>query len=536
MIASWMLYALLVSALVAAAAWVLEEVCRLVGLPVRFAWLGALLATMGLVALAPLRFAAPGPLVIMPSLAIPQSGHSAGQSEPTLWASLAGTIEAARAALAEPVLAAATLGDGATGKALTFGWIALSLGLLSLIVVTVLRSRGARRGWPLREIAGTPVRVAPMTGPAVLGLYRPEVVVPEWLLQAPPEEQRLVVLHEQEHIHAHDPLVLAAGCLFVALIPWNPFAWWMLLRLRLAVELDCDIRVLRGGVRPQTYGSLLIDMAGRGPGLSLGVPALAGSPSTLERRLRAMTTRLPRFAALRASALGTVGLAALVAACETRMPTAPEVEAMDVAAAELQLRRLQLVATKAAHEFENGKVTYFVNGKEASEEEARALGGDRIARINVLRDAGAGSHVEINVETHTDTVRFGTLPGKTAEGSQEAYGTGYEAGKEARRLTMRALQSELRKDRTDTVKSIERVVAVGDTGKPGIRVRGSDGPPPLVILDGVPVESSRMNGIDPDLIKEIEVLKGPAATRLYADPRAANGVIRITTKAGAIKR
>ncbi len=56
MIASWMLYALVVSALVGAAAWVLEEVCRLLGSPVRWVWLCGLLATVGLVALAPLPY------------------------------------------------------------------------------------------------------------------------------------------------------------------------------------------------------------------------------------------------------------------------------------------------------------------------------------------------------------------------------------------------------------------------------------------------------------------------------------------------
>jgi hypothetical protein len=335
-------------------------------------------------------------------------------------------------------------------------------------------------------------------------------------------------MHEQEHIRARDPLLLAVGCLVVALIPWNPLAWWMLLRLRLAVELDCDTRVLRGGVRPQTYGSLLIDMAGRGPGLSLGVPALAGSPSTLERRLRAMTTRLPRFAALRASALGTLGFAALVAACETRMPTAPEVEAMDVAAAELQLRRLQLVATKAAHEFENGKVTYFVNGKEASEEEARALGGDRIARMEMVR-AQAGEGAEFRVTTR--------LPGAQTGGQHQA-----DRVKGVGEMVLDSVAKEKRYHFRssgaggDRVTTLYPSLAAGDTGKARVRVRGSGGADPLIILDGVPVESSRLNGIDPDQIKEMEVIKGPAAAKLHSDPKAANGVIRITTKGGAARR
>ena len=55
MIASWMLYALLVSVLMAAGAWLLEEVVRQRGGIVRFLWLGALVGTVALVAVAPLR-------------------------------------------------------------------------------------------------------------------------------------------------------------------------------------------------------------------------------------------------------------------------------------------------------------------------------------------------------------------------------------------------------------------------------------------------------------------------------------------------
>jgi TonB-dependent SusC/RagA subfamily outer membrane receptor len=39
-----------------------------------------------------------------------------------------------------------------------------------------------------------------------------------------------------------------------------------------------------------------------------------------------------------------------------------------------------------------------------------------------------------------------------------------------------------------------------------------------------------MNTIAPDQIQSINVIKGPAASAKYNDPRAANGVIEITTK------
>ncbi|WP_316929226.1 carboxypeptidase-like regulatory domain-containing protein [Nitritalea halalkaliphila] len=62
---------------------------------------------------------------------------------------------------------------------------------------------------------------------------------------------------------------------------------------------------------------------------------------------------------------------------------------------------------------------------------------------------------------------------------------------------------------------------------------------PLVVVDGVPLEQSAdrrygngLSEINPDNIKEINVLKGATAAALYGS-RAANGVIMVTTKDGA---
>ena len=55
----------------------------------------------------------------------------------------------------------------------------------------------------------------------------------------------------------------------------------------------------------------------------------------------------------------------------------------------------------------------------------------------------------------------------------------------------------------------------------------------LVVIDGVVRDGSALHSITPDGIAQVDVIKGEAAAQLYDDPRAANGVIRITTKAGA---
>lgn len=506
MIAAWMLYALLVSVLMAAGAWLLEEVVRQRGGIVRFLWLGALVGTVALVAAAPLRTAqAPRPaggIVIPVTAAAAKEVQDGGMA--AMAAMAARALRAARTVLARPLRDAAALAPG-TERALAAGWGALSILALGLAAGTALRARRTRRRWPLAHVAGAPVRVSPGTGPAVLGIVHPEVVVPAWLLHATEDEQRLVVLHEREHVRARDPLLLAAGCVAVALLPWSPATWWMLLRLRAAVELDCDARVLRAGAPRRAYGSLLIDMAGRGPGLSLGVPALAGSPSTLERRLRAMNARLPRFARTRAGLFGILGVALLAGACDTPLPTAKEVQAMDVATLEART----LAVTPAAE----GNVTYFVDGKQMTDAEAHALAGDQIVRMDVSRGATSSESI---VRIHT---RDAPAVHAQATGERLPHPAGSAGSPRS------GVSATLEID-TD---------APADDG--GLRIRtaggGMVGEHPLLVIDGVISDARTLHALGAEGIARIDVLKGEAATREYTDPRAVNGVIRIVTKKAA---
>src|SRR6185369_3664488 len=97
--------------------------------------------------------------------------------------------------------------------------------------------------------------------------------------------------------------------------------WWQLNRLRLAVELDCDARVLRGGVPALEYGSVLLDVAGGTLPLYPTLAAMAEPRSFLERRIRAMTPVQPRYLILRAAALAGVAALALFGAAFTGAPT-----------------------------------------------------------------------------------------------------------------------------------------------------------------------------------------------------------------------
>jgi beta-lactamase regulating signal transducer with metallopeptidase domain len=77
--------------------------------------------------------------------------------------------------------------------------------------------------------------------------------------------------------------------LFVILLPWNLALWWQLRRLYLAVEVDCDNRVVAALGDAPAYGELLFRVAEAGnnaPRLPRLQPAFLGGTGMLERRLR----------------------------------------------------------------------------------------------------------------------------------------------------------------------------------------------------------------------------------------------------------
>ncbi len=200
------------------------------------------------------------------------------------------------------------------------GWMVSSALLILWLAIVAHRYADARLEWPDEEIEGVLVHVSPAAGPAVFGFFKPWIAVPAWLLDRPLHEQRLVVGHEKEHLRGGDHYLMAAAWLIVALMPWNVAAWWMVARLRLAIELDCDRRMVRRGVSVHTYGLLLIDVASEYRGLSLGATAFASRPSQLERRIRAMRPGRNRFAAWKGAFLVVVAAGAMLLVKGTPLP------------------------------------------------------------------------------------------------------------------------------------------------------------------------------------------------------------------------
>lgn len=305
MIASWMSYAALIGALVAIAALAIDRVAEARAWPRRFVWFGAVLATIAWPLLDVVRRLMPKPAA--PAAILP-------------WAV---TVQPMRIVGDQSLRAAAT---EFVDRGLMVGWIALSVLLLGRLAAGMLALRRSRRDWPSRTVDGAHVKISDNVGPAVIGLHAMDVVLPEWTLALDAPLRAMVLEHEEEHRRAHDPHLLFVAALAAALMPWNVALWYCARRLRLAVELDCDARVLRVHPAPERYGLLMLTIAQRRSiAPTLFAPMLSEPTSQLERRIVAMqhsTHRLVR-ATMFGGALVAVAALALACSLKTDNPTAP---------------------------------------------------------------------------------------------------------------------------------------------------------------------------------------------------------------------
>lgn len=327
---AWMMYAAVIGALVGIAAVLAERGARRVGIAGRWMWVGAIALTIALPVIALWR----------PSGSVAPSTESATETvattrlDPALLAtrdrSLIDDIAARSLELVERAGAlTATLARNALANRAAFAfWALASLAMLGAIVVAALRLAAARREWDLALLEEQFVRVSDDVGPAVVGFLRGEIVVPAWALDLAPERRGMLLAHEREHLQARDPLLLLGALIALVLVPWNPAMWWQVRRLRLAVEMDCDQRVLRRGGDVRAYGALLIEVGRRSARAPLAAAAFSEPATHLERRIHMMLARTPRWGAFRATVLALAGIAILLVACDLRPPTglAPENE------------------------------------------------------------------------------------------------------------------------------------------------------------------------------------------------------------------
>ena len=316
MIALWILYALAVGLLATAAAAAVERLLRLWRLPLRGVWAVAMLATLAAPLLVRLAPAPEATVVAGPVTTVAVERPAAPPPAPGLLDRLALLRQALDGAAGRLASSLAPL-----DRPLLLAWLAASALLLLALARSAAALRRRRRGWERRTVDGHEVLVAPDTGPAVIGAGRARVVLPAWALDLDGPLRRLVLRHETEHLRAGDPHLLLGGVVAVVLAPWNLALWWQLARLRLAVELDCDRRVLAAHADVERYGLLLMAVGQRAGGLlRLATPALSEPTRDLERRITAMTSRPPQRRLVPALSLATLAALGLAGACMVPSP------------------------------------------------------------------------------------------------------------------------------------------------------------------------------------------------------------------------
>jgi hypothetical protein len=199
-------------------------------------------------------------------------------------------------------------------------WVIVSAALFVALVLNGAQVFWRKRRWRIGTVAGASVYVAADVGPAVVGLLRPRIVVPTWLTETSPSHQAMVIAHEQAHLARHDPQVLTVALFLLVLMPWNLPLWWQLHRLRYAIEVDCDARVLERGLDTQLYGEMLIDV-GQRPSVYVGaVAAMSESKSFLKERITIMVKDPAGWGAVATVLFGSLALALVTIAAQVTPP------------------------------------------------------------------------------------------------------------------------------------------------------------------------------------------------------------------------
>jgi TonB family protein len=322
MIASWMLYALAVGGLVTIAAYALDRALAARGRATRGVWAVAIALS-----------------VLIPAVGtIPGGVLARSHGRQVLPFTI--TVAAPQAIV---ITGASSSRAVIVSGALIALWAGASAVLLLRLVRATRSLRRLRRQWRAGEVDGVRVQFSSDVGPAVVGLGPMQVVLPEWILTLDTPHRALVLRHEQEHCTARDPYLLFGSAVAVVLMPWNPALWVQSERMRLAIEMDCDARVLRAHPTPERYGLLMLTIAQRRSiARPLFAPMLSEPTSHLERRIVAMRASKHRFTRLGTYAATGFSAAILVLAgllrCAEPVAT-PGARASDSAVASKALLR-----------------------------------------------------------------------------------------------------------------------------------------------------------------------------------------------------
>ena len=555
---AWMAYAALVAGIVAVGGLAMERLAAVMGQPRRIAWLVALTLAVVIPLTGGWRKPAPATVTAVEygTTEFVGTGSASGED---FWSAM-------------PTLPVPE--SMASGRIALIAWGAGSLASLAVLAGVLAQVARGRRRWGRTRVHGAEVYVSRRFGPALVGVARPEVVIPAWVLDLEPGAREAIIRHEAEHARARDHLVLLCGGLVTAAFPWSPGIWWMYRRLRAAVELDCDQRVLASGIGVADYGDVLLGAGSRARGRWGFSPAMGQPESLLERRLKTMSETGKKLSGGYAALLVAVAAGALVVACDTPVPTEVREAFEEVMADENaqgadagQEDRIEQFLGAGAFGPDPAPLLYVDGVLVRSEEDLFSVEGlylgdaetgrvqeftESIERIEVLKGPAA-------VRVYGEEAAGGVIQIFT-KGADEPEHLVLTNGKRRNRTAVlvkkRANVDELvvtgvagteAEAEVITVPSVRQFVVarhgsatdqVGDWDQWFAETVVTKAPPgwePVVYVDGVRVDggfaglNDFLPELDPKRIDRIEVGKGEVAQQRYGR-EGANGVIHIFTK------
>lgn len=486
---SWMVLAILITLMLTLTALLLDRVARDT-IPSRFIWGAALFGSVTLVMSLPFRVDETHG-ARMPSPVSDESALDATAQLPVDVPPAVREPSSIATTIASTVAQAIHDGPRWLHTLLVVGWPLASIVLAAFSILLYKRHLRYAAALPRARVGPIEVALSTDLGPMVVGVLNPCIVVPAWLHERPLDEQQLVIRHERAHIAAGDPLLLLGACAAVVVMPWNPMVWMLYSRLQLAIEVDCDARVLADATSPRPYGELLISLCERPtvrPMHPLS-PAFANHHTHLERRLDSMTRPAATHRVPRRITVLALGCVSVLAACSGELPSSAELQGLDVAGTESRVASALPKVTEKQ---------FFVNGKATTADEAKAVPASRIATIEVKK--AQGNRAEFHITTLEAPVSSASAPDE-----RDA-----SAILQARRMVGGA-NTELRAD------------------KPALRGKSTEPFAGLLFVDGVKTDPAQLSKIAASSILSVEVVKGAAAEKAYG-AEGAKGAILITTK------
>jgi beta-lactamase regulating signal transducer with metallopeptidase domain len=193
---------------------------------------------------------------------------------------------------------AAALGT-ATHYASTALWVWLpGCALMAIFIVgrQIVFVRSLRSS--TRAADGT-YRSASVSGPLLIGVWRPRIIVPgDFDVRYGVRERALMLAHEHAHLRRGDILTSAIAMIWPCVFWFNPLMYWAVSRLRFDQELACDAIVLAGlqcGRRQYAHTLIKAQVAADSPWrIPISCHWLSAHP--LQERIAMLKQPFPGFA------------------------------------------------------------------------------------------------------------------------------------------------------------------------------------------------------------------------------------------------